>query len=121
MGERNRKGAPEGDGLERLIFQLRGRRAMLDVDLARLYGVSTGRFNEAFKRNRDRFPEDFAFQLNARELADLRSQFAISSPQPAESPVKSEVQARLAKGPMAGAATRPGLSRSTERSWWPQC
>ena len=57
MGEHVKSGEPEGNALERLIFRLRGRRAMLDVDLARLYGVSTGRFNEAFKRNRRRFPE----------------------------------------------------------------
>ena len=49
--------------LEPLIFAVRGRRVMLDADLARLYGVNSKRFNEAFKRNRNRFPEDFAFQL----------------------------------------------------------
>lgn len=107
MGERNRNGPPEVAGLERLILRLRGRRAMLDMDLARLYGVSTGRFNESFKRNRDRFPEDFAFQLNAQELANLRSQFAISSPQPDESSAKSEFRARVAKGPHGGRRYSP--------------
>ena len=52
---------------------------MLDVDLARVYGVTTKRLNEAVKRNADRFPEDFAFQLKREEVANLRSQFATSS------------------------------------------
>jgi hypothetical protein len=54
---------------------------MLDADLARLYGVTTGRFNEAFVRNRGRFPGDFSFQLTAEETANLRSQIATSSSQ----------------------------------------
>ena len=69
----------ENEALEPLIFMIRGHRVMLDADLARLYGVTTKRFNEALKRNRDRFPADFAFQLTATEFADLRSQFATSS------------------------------------------
>lgn len=72
--------------LEPLIFNVRGQRVLLDADLARLYGVETFRFNEAFKRNRHRFPDDFAFQLVASEFASLRSQFAISSSQPADLP-----------------------------------
>lgn len=61
------------------IFVLRGQRVMLDADLARIYGVSTGRLNEQVKRNARRFPEDFVFQLTreeAREVARLRSQNA---------------------------------------------
>jgi hypothetical protein len=85
MGTRKKLRAPEGDDLERLIFRLRGRRVMLDADLARLYGVATKRFNEAFRRNHDRFPADFAFQVTAQELSNLRSQFATSSSQPNES------------------------------------
>ena len=50
---------------------------MLDSDLAAIYGVSTSRFNEAVKRNKNRFPADFMFQLTAEENASLRSQFAI--------------------------------------------
>ena len=67
------------EALEPLIFSIRGHRVMLDADLAQLYGVTTKRFNEALKRNRDRFPADFAFQLTATEFADLRSQFETSS------------------------------------------
>ena len=65
--------------LEGLILVVRDRRVILDAELARLYGVETGRFNEAFKRNRRRFPEDFAFQLTAAEARNLRSQIATSS------------------------------------------
>ena len=52
---------------------------MLDRDLAEIYGVSTGRLNEAVKRNAARFPEDFMFQLTEPEAQNLRSQIAISS------------------------------------------
>ena len=60
--------------LEPLIFVIRGQRVMLDAVLARLYGATTRRFNEGFRRNRDRFPDDFAFQLTGAELTGLRSQ-----------------------------------------------
>jgi hypothetical protein len=62
--------------IETLILNLRGQKVILDADLAELYGVPTYRFNEAFKRNRQRFPDDFAFQLTAAEFADLKSQIA---------------------------------------------
>jgi hypothetical protein len=53
-------------------------KVMLDIDLAELYHVETGRLNEQVKRNADRFPEDFMFQLANEEWESLRSQFAIS-------------------------------------------
>ena len=71
--------------LEPLILSVRNQRVMLDADLARLYGVATMRFNEAFKRNRRRFPADFAFPLTAAEHVNLRSQIAISSSQSIDS------------------------------------
>ena len=52
---------------------------MLDSDLAKMYGVTTKRLKEQFKRNRDRFPLDFAFELTRQEVTILRSQFATSS------------------------------------------
>ena len=67
--------------IESLILTLRGQKVILDADLARLYGVPTFRFNEAFKRNRQRFPDDFAFQLAAAEFASLKSQFVASKVQ----------------------------------------
>src|SRR5262245_54279519 len=67
------------ENITRSIVILRGRRVLLDRDLATIYGVSTGRLNEAVKRNVSRFPEDFMFQLTAEEIEILRSQIAISS------------------------------------------
>jgi len=77
--------AVSSEQLEPLIFRIRGRRVLLDADLARLYGVTTTRFNEAIRRNRHRFPADFAYQLTVQELENLRSQFAISSSKSADS------------------------------------
>ncbi len=71
--------SPTHETLEPLIFTIRGRRVVLDADLARIYGATTKRFNEAFKRNGKRFPDDFVFQLTAEEFSNLRSQFAASS------------------------------------------
>ena len=64
--------------IESLIRSFRGLRVMLDSDLAKIYGVSTMRLNEQFKRNINRFPSDFAFQLTSEEFSDLISQIAIS-------------------------------------------
>lgn len=61
------------------IFDVRGQRVMLDSDLAQLYGVDTKRLNEQVRRNLQRFPEDFAFQLTAEEWENLKSQIATSS------------------------------------------
>ena len=66
------------EGINNLIREIRGVRVILDSDLAALYGVATKRLNEQFRRNRKRFPEDFAFQLTADEVTNLRSQFATS-------------------------------------------
>jgi hypothetical protein len=61
------------------MYVIRGQRVMLDADLARLYGVPTKRLNEQVRRNRNRFPSDFAFQLDVQEFSNLRSQTATSS------------------------------------------
>ncbi|MGH8093142.1 MAG: ORF6N domain-containing protein [Chthoniobacterales bacterium] len=68
------------EAVERLILTIRDQKVILDGDLAALYGVTTKRLNEQFRRNRKRFPKDFAFQLTTPELADMRSQIATSSP-----------------------------------------
>src|ERR1017187_270228 len=65
--------------IEEMIFLIRGQRVMLDLDLAKVYGVATKRLKEQFRRNVERFPNDFAFQLTNQELANLRSQIATSS------------------------------------------
>jgi len=64
--------------LDRLIYEIRGQKVMLDSDLAELYRVPTFRLNEAVKRNRKRFPEDFMFQLVKEEAGALISQIAMS-------------------------------------------
>ena len=65
------------DTIARSIHTIRGRRVMLDSDLATLYGVTTGNLNKAVKRNAARFPEDFMFQLSGQEYDSLRFQFGI--------------------------------------------
>ncbi len=65
--------------IQRAIYLIRGEKVMLDADLARLYGVATGNLNKAVKRNRQRFPADFMFQLSSEEAEDLRFQIGISS------------------------------------------
>jgi len=70
MGEQGPTGQIEH--LEPLIFTIRGHRVILDAELARLYGVTTRRLNEGFRRNRDRFPDDFAFQLTDAEFAAVK-------------------------------------------------
>ncbi len=65
--------------IQQAILLIRGKRVMLDANLAKLYGVSTKRLNEQVKRNRDRFPQDFMFQLDPEEAEVLRSQIATSN------------------------------------------
>ncbi|HEX7576532.1 MAG TPA: ORF6N domain-containing protein, partial [Verrucomicrobiae bacterium] len=66
--------------IERVILSIRGEKVMLDSDLAELYGVETKALNQAVKRNADRFPEDFMFQLTAGEVFKLnRSQIVTGS------------------------------------------
>ena len=61
------------------IFILRGQKVMLDKDLAKLYGLTTGNFNKAVNRNIKRFPKDFMFLLSKQEFDDLIFQFGTSS------------------------------------------
>lgn len=65
--------------IESKILLIRGQKVMLDADLAELYGVETKMLNRAVKRNSERFPEDFMFQLTAEEVDNLRFQFGTSS------------------------------------------
>jgi len=65
--------------IERQILLVRGQKVLLDSQLAELYGVATGNLVRAMKRNIDRFPEDFMFQLSHEEFADLRCHFGTSS------------------------------------------
>lgn len=61
----------EAEAVQTLILVIRGKRVILDADLARLYGVSTKALNQAVRRNADRFPEDFAFELTKIEKLEV--------------------------------------------------
>jgi len=69
-----------GERIEQVILLIRGHKVMLDADLAVLYGVETRALVQAVKRNIDRFPDDFMFQLSKEEHAILRSQNVIPKP-----------------------------------------
>ncbi len=64
--------------IQNKIYEIRGQKVMLDFDLAELYGVKTSRLNEQVKRNIERFPEDFMFQLTKGELENIRNDIWIS-------------------------------------------
>lgn len=66
------------DGIETRIFEIRGQKVIFDSDLSKIYEIPTFRLNEAVKRNQDRFPKDFMFQLTRKEVVNLTSQNAIS-------------------------------------------
>jgi phage regulator Rha-like protein len=70
-----------------VILTIRGHKVILDRDLAMLYGVEVKRLNEQVKRNRDRFPDDFAFQLTLQEVTNLKSQIATASAQRSRSQI----------------------------------
>jgi hypothetical protein len=70
---------PAPSSLDARIYSARGRRVMLDSDLAEVYGVETGALNRAVNRNQERFPDEFAFRLNAEEWDNLKCQIGISS------------------------------------------
>ena len=76
MGGGRGNGSFDHGGPIRSILILRGQRVILDRELAEIYGATTKRLNEQVKRNRDRFPEDFMFQLTAEEVERSRSQIA---------------------------------------------
>ncbi len=63
----------------KIIILIRGKKVVLDSDLAKLYGVETRRLNEQVRRNSEKFPDDFMFQLTKDEFDNLKSQFATSS------------------------------------------
>ena len=76
LSTRSRSSLTSIEDVSRAIVVLRGRKVLLDAELAALYGVTTKRLNEQVRRNRERFPTDFMFELTAQEAAALRSQFA---------------------------------------------
>lgn len=77
--EKIKSTAVVGEVIENKIFLIRGVKVMLDRDLAGLYGVETKTLNQAVKRNSERFPKDFMFQLTKKEIDSLRSHFVTSN------------------------------------------
>ena len=75
----NETATTQVEGVDSKIHLIRGQRVMLDSDLAGIYGVQLKRLNEQVRRNRDRFPVDFCFQLKRDEFENLKSQIATSS------------------------------------------
>jgi phage regulator Rha-like protein len=71
------KAVVQVEQIESIILSIRGCKVILDSDLAQLYGVTTGNLNKAVKRNWDRFPNDFMFQLKREEYESLRFHFGI--------------------------------------------
>jgi len=103
----------QAEPVESLIRVIRGQRVMLDADLAKVYGVTTKRLNEAVKRNRERFPSDFMFQLAAEEVANLRSQSATSSSKTDGSRSQSAtLNDEANRSQIATGSNEPDLSRS---------
>jgi hypothetical protein len=79
---------PKPENLAKLVYVIRSEKILLDADLADLYGVATKVLNQAVKRNLDRFPADFMFQLTPEEWERMRSQIVTSYP--GNSPIKSQ-------------------------------
>jgi hypothetical protein len=73
------KGIVSTEIIQEMIYVIRGQKVMLDVDLASLYGVAVKQLKRAVRRNRERFPDDFMFELSHKEYENLRCQFGTSS------------------------------------------
>lgn len=71
--------APQPENLAQLVYSIRGEKVLLDTDLAMLYGVEARVLNQSVARNRNRFPDDFMFQLTTEEWTSLRSQIVNTS------------------------------------------
>jgi hypothetical protein len=104
------------------ILTIRNQKVVLDSDLAAVYGVTTKRLNEQFRRNRKRFPEDFAFQLTVHEFESLRSQIAALDEDASKSAgsKRSQIATRSSSSSAMWsqfATTSPKRRRKTHRPW----
>ena len=95
--------------IEQVILLIRGQRVMLDRDLAALYGVETKNLNKAVRRNLDRFPADFMFQLTVEEAECLRFQFGT---------LKQGQHFHLSAMPQSGATSLAKSSRAVDIPNW---
>jgi hypothetical protein len=106
----------EIQAIQNKIYEIRGQRVMLDFDLAEMYGVETRRLNEQVKRNIERFPEDFMFQLTKGELEILKSQIVISSYWKSQNATSNFVKMGLRKLPYAFTENGVAMLSSVLRS-----
>ena len=102
--------SPKPENLARLVVLVRGEKVLLDADLADLYGVATKVLNQAVKRNLDRFPADFMFQLTPEEWERMRSQTVTSTL--GSSPMRSQTvtASRRNVGALPNAFTEQGIA-----------
>lgn len=115
------KGVNDIDVIKNRIYEVRGQRVMLDRDLAELYNVETKVLNQAVKRNIERFPEDFMFQLDRKDVfflksqqitvneynADLRSQIVTSSPEDVDAESNKHLKSQIATSNWGGGRYLP--------------
>jgi hypothetical protein len=97
------------------IYFLGGQKVLLDFDLAALYGVATKVLNQAVKRNRERFPDDFMFRLTAEEATILRSQIVISNPQDVDDQLAKQNRSQFVTGFLKHRELRSRPYASTEQ------
>jgi hypothetical protein len=101
------KKAQLNDEIISQIYFVRGRKVMLDSDLARIYGVETRKLNQAVKRNIDRFPADFMFQISYEEFVNLMSQIVISSSQTTGNTDDSDLMSQIVASDWGGRRKLP--------------
>ena len=106
----------ELEPIKRKIYEIRGQRVMLDFDLATMYGVETRVLNQAVKRNIERFPEDFMFQLTKGELEILRSQIVTLNDWKSQIVTSNFVKMGLRKTPYAFTENGVAMLSSVLRS-----
>ena len=106
------------ESIESMVYEIRGQKVMLDFDLARIYGYTTKRFNEQVKNNKEKFPEDFMFQLTTDEVKQiLRSQNATTEKGMAESKQISRSKFLTAQNDSAESEYFVRSKKSTARIW----
>ena len=101
---------PQPENLAKLVFLVRGEKVLLDADLASLYDVQTKVLNQAVKRNLDRFPADFMFQLTPGEWEGMRSQIVTSYPGNSEMRSQTVTASRRNTGALPYAFTEQGVA-----------
>lgn len=112
-----KKPAPEPPArIDPLIREIRSEKVILDADLAAIYGVTTRRLNEQVKRNKERFPSDFAFQITTEEFQNLKAQFAISGLGEAELQRAGPKRSQIATASLQSEVIRSQIATASKRN-----